>query len=180
MSKMTKKEENIPFWELLKIFENEIRIQIIKLLFKWEWQSLSEIAEKLRKNSGEKMTLPGLLKHMRELENAGLVRHESGIYAKKPDARKTIYMLEGKERIQKVLELLEEKIAPPLNAGLLYNKTSKIARKLQGMGGMSIKEDKEKLKSLIAKCESKEIEKYLTEDEKKKLKLWKMMLVMEA
>jgi DNA-binding transcriptional ArsR family regulator len=167
------------FWEILKVFENDVRVEIIRLLLQVEWQSLSEIAKKLENNFGRKMTLPGLLKHMRELEDAGIVRHESGIYADKPDARKTIYILEGKERIQKILNILEEKIATPLVAGLLFNETSKLARRLQGMGGRSTKGEKEKLKFLIDKCESKEIESHLTEDEKKKLKLWKMMITME-
>jgi DNA-binding transcriptional ArsR family regulator len=168
------------FWDLLKTFENEVRVEIIRLLLQFEWQSLSEIAKRLEKNFGWKMTLPGLLKHMKELEDAGIVRHESGIYAEKPDARKTIYILEGKERIQKVLKLLEEKIATPLVAGLVFNETSKLARRLQGMGDRSAREERESLKSLIAKCESKEIETHLTDDEKKKLKLWKMMITMEG
>lgn len=167
------------FWDILKVFENDVRVEIIRLLLQFEWQSLSEIAKKLENNFGRKMTLPGLLKHMRELEDAGIVRHESGIYADKPDARKTIYILEGKERIQKTLNILEEKIATPLVAGLIFNETSKLARRLQGMGGRSTKEEKEKLKSLIAKCESKELGSHLTEDEKKKLKLWKMMITIE-
>jgi len=180
MLKMKTVAKKAQFWDLLKVFENEVRVGIIKLLLQFEWQSLSEIAKKLENNSGWKMTLPGLLKHMRELEDAGIVRHESGIYAEKPDARKTIYMLEGKERIQKVLKLLEERIATPLMAGLVFNETSKLARRVQGMGGRSIREDKESLRSLIAKCESEEIEIHLTEDEKKKLKLWKMMITMEG
>jgi len=163
-------------WNILTVFENEVRVEIIGLLLRFEWQSLSEIAKRLESDFGWKMTLPGLLKHMKELEDAGIVRHESGIYAEKPDARKTIYILEGKERIHKVLKLLEEKIVTPLKAGLIFNETSKLARKLQGMGSGSTREEKESLKSLIAKCESEEIEIHLTEDEKKKLKLWKMMI----
>jgi len=179
MSKMTRTTKEPKFWGLLKVFENEVRVGIIKLLLQFEWQSLSELAKKLENNSGWKITLPGLLKHMKELEDAGIVRHESGIYAEKPDARKTIYMLEGKERIQRVLKLLEEKIATPLIAGIVFTDTSKLARKVQGMGGRSTREEKENLRSLIAKCESEEIEIHLTEDEKKKLKLWKMMIAIE-
>lgn len=55
------------------------------------------------------MTLPGLLKHMRQLEEAGIVRHDSSVFAKKPDATKTIYMLEGKERIEKLLMNLRKR-----------------------------------------------------------------------
>jgi DNA-binding transcriptional ArsR family regulator len=167
------------FWDILKVFESEVRVEIIRILLQFEWQSLSEIAKRVENKFGWKMTLPGLLKHMRELEDAGIVRHESGIYADKPDARKTIYILEGKERIQKVLKLLEEKIASPLTAGAIFNETSKLARKLQGLGVKPSREERETLKAFIEKCESKEIAIHLTEDEKKKLKLWQMMITME-
>ena len=180
VSKMKKSLKEPKFWNILKVFENEVRVEIIRLLLQFEWQSLSEIAKKLEKNFGWKMTLPGLLKHMKELEDAGIVRHESGIYADKPDARKTIYILEGKERIQKVLKLLEEKVAGPLMAGVIFNETSKLARRLQGIEGRSTREEREVLKSLISTCESNEIEAYLTEDEKKKLKLWKMLMSLES
>jgi len=175
MARVTKQYE---FLNLLKVFENEVRIEVIRLLLQFEWQSLSEIAKKLENKFGWKMTLPGLLKHMIELENTGIVRHESGIYAKKPDARRTIYILQGKERIQRILELLEEKIATALMAGAIFNETSKLARKLEGIGGTPIKKEKQALESLIAKCESDEIQVHLTEEEKKKVKLWKMMIAM--
>ena len=35
-------------WELLSIFESEVRIEILRLLLKFQFQSLSEIAEKLK------------------------------------------------------------------------------------------------------------------------------------
>lgn len=179
MSKMTKGAKEPQFWSLLKVFESEIRIAIIRLLVKFEWQSLSEIARKLEANGGWKISLPGLLKHMKELEGAGIVRHESGIYGEKPDARKTLYILEGKERIQKILEVLEEEIAVPVMAGATFNEAFKLARRIQGIGHMSTTEEKEALESLIAKCESEEIETHLTEDEKKKVRLWKMMMTVE-
>jgi hypothetical protein len=125
------------------------------------------------------MTLPGVLKHMRELEKAGIVRHESGIYSEKPDARKTIYILQGKERVQRIMELLEKNVATILDAGIVVTETSRLARRLQGVGRKISEEEKESLKALIAKCESKEISVYLTEDEKKKIRLWKMMIAME-
>jgi predicted transcriptional regulator len=177
---MTTVDKEKESWALLKVFENEVRVEIVRLLFQFEWQSLSEISKKLENRLGWKMTLPGLLKHMKELENAGIVRHESGIYAQKPDARKTMYMLQGKERIQSVLKFLEENVTTPLMAGMVFNETSRLARRLQGVGGRSMKNEKETLESLIARCETKEIEIHLTEDEKKKLKLWKMMTTMET
>lgn len=122
------------------------------------------------------MTLSGVIKHMKELEKAGLVRHESGLFAKKPDARKTIYFLEGRERIERLLERLENDVLKSLRAGAIYNETANFARKVQRIGHIVNKNDRKRLEHLIVQCESEEIYKYLTEDEKKKLQLWKMMM----
>jgi DNA-binding Lrp family transcriptional regulator len=167
------------FWKLLHVFESKVRIEIIKLLLQFEWRSLSDIAKSLDSDFGLRITLPGVLKHMRELEEAGIVRHESGIYSEKPDARKTIYILQGKERVQKIMELLEKDIASILGAGIVFTQTSRLARRLQGVGRKMSEEEKESLRNLITRCESKEINVYLTEDEKKKVRLWKMMIAVE-
>lgn len=167
------------FWKLLHVFENKVRVEIIKLLLQLEWRSLSDIAKKLESDAGLKITLPGVLKHMRELERAGIVRHESGIYSEKPDARKTIYMLQGKERVAKIMELLEKSVASILNAGIVITEASSLARRLQGIGGRMNEAERDRLKSLIAKCETSEVNVYLTDDEKKKIRLWKMMITME-
>jgi len=141
----------------------------------FELRSLSEIAEELE-NYGWKMTLSGVIKHMKELEKAGLVRHESGIFAKKPDARKTIYSLEGKERIAKLLKILENDVLKPLQAGMAFNKTAKLAREVQRMSHRLNQRDRNRLEALLGKCESEGIYKHLAEDEKKKLRLWRMMM----
>ena len=163
-------------WKFLRVFENEIRVEILKLLLQFEWRSLSDIARNLEHDFGWKITLPGLLKHMKELEAAGIVRHESGIFAEKPDARKTIYLLEGKERVEKMLQQLEENIQKPLQAGVIFNKTAELARKVQRMSTRMVGEERKHLESLLAQCESEKVYQYLTEDEKKKVKLWRMML----
>lgn len=163
------------YWETLHVFDNKVRVEIVKLLLQFEWRSLSEISKKLEKR-GWKMTLPGLLKHMKELEKAGIVRRESGIYAEKPDARKTIYMLEGKERVEKIMKHLEENVGNPLRAGVIFSKTAELARNIQRSPRLAKEEGKKRLESLLAQCESKKVYPYLTEDEKKKVKLWKMML----
>jgi len=164
--------------KLLSIFTNNIRIEVMKLLLEFEWRSLSDIAKKLENDFGWKITLPGLLKHMKELENAGIVRRESGVFAKVPDARKTIYILEGKERVEKILKKLKS-VKNPLLAGRLFAETAKLARKIQGMGSTLItEEERKRLQPLITQCESNEISRYLTEDEKKKVKLWKMMMAL--
>lgn len=116
---------------------------------------------------------------MRELEETGIVRQESGLFAKVSDARKTIYTLEGKTRVEKVLQQIEDNVANPLLAGLVFSETAELARKVQGIGGMVAKEEKRRLNSLLGRCESEKIFSHLTEDERKKVKLWRMMMAME-
>jgi DNA-binding transcriptional ArsR family regulator len=164
--------------KLLRVFESNVRVAIVRLLLQFEWRSLSEIARKLESDYGYRMSLPGLLKHMKELEDAGIVRQESGVFAKEADARKTIYTLEGNERVEKVLQQLEDNVQNPLLAGLIFSQTSKLARRVQGIGAMVPKEEKRRLESLLGSCESEKIFSYLTEDEKKKVKLWRMMLAL--
>lgn len=162
-------------WKLLGIFSNTVRVEIIKMLLEFEFRSLSEIAGFLKKR-GWKMSLSGVLKHMKELEKAGLVRHDPGIFIEKPDARKTMYSLEGRERIQKILYRLENDVISALRAGMIFSETASFVRRLQGMRrGLTIKEKKH-LESLLLRCESEDVYIYLTEDERKKLKLWRMML----
>jgi len=160
---------------LLGVLGNKVRVEIVKLLLELEFRSLSEVAASLE-NRGWKMTLSGVLKHMRELEKAGLVRHEPGIFAEKPDARKTLYFLEGRERVEKVLQQLENDIINPLRAGVIFSETGKIARRVQGMRHGLVNKEKVRLESLLDECESEKVYGYLTEDEKKKLKLWRMMM----
>ncbi len=162
-------------WGLLGIFESEVRVEILKMLLRFEFRSLSEIAGVLEER-GWKMTLSGVLKHMKELEKVGLVRRESGIFGKKPDARKTIYFLEGRERVERVLQRLENDIVNQLRAGAMFGETARMARLMQGTGAGLPDREKERLGSLIAECESENVYKHLTEDEKKKLKLWRMMM----
>ena len=164
------------FWKLLDIFDSKIRRDIIRVLLQFEWRSLSDISEKLDNNYNLKITLPGLLKHLKQLEEAGIVRHESGIFARKPDARKTIYSLEGKERVEKLLQSLETNVGDLLKTGVIFSETTKSARLVQRMGPNVLEEEIERLKSLLARCESEKISNCLTEDEKKKVKLWRMMI----
>ena len=160
-------------FKLLGIFGSRARVEILKLLLALEFRSLSEIAEKLGERRC-KMTLSGVLKHMKELEKAGIVRHEPGIFTDKPDARKTIYSLEGRERVEKALHLLENEVIPALRVGVIFSETVRLARQIQGnRHGPS---EKERLEALLAACRSEGVYKYLTSDEKKKVELWRMML----
>ena len=162
-------------WRLLRVFESEVRVEIVRMLIEFEFRSLSEISGILEKR-GWKMTLSGVLKHMKELEKIGIVRSEAGIFAETPDARKTIYFLEGRERVEKVLQHIQSDIADPLRAGLIFNEASKLARQLQGARHGLAGEERNQLESLLAKCESEEVSRHLTADEKKKLKLWRMIM----
>ena len=116
---------------------------------------------------------------MKMLEQAGIVRQESGAFMEKPDARKTIYMLEGKERVQKLMDQLENNVGDMLKAGVTFRGTARLARKIQGRGRKPALHEKEQLKSLLDQCWRKGVSEYLTDDEKKKLRLWKMMLELE-
>jgi DNA-binding transcriptional ArsR family regulator len=162
---------------LLGILESEVRVEILKILLEFEFRSLTDIAGILDRR-GWKMTLSGVLKHMRELENAGLVRTEPGIFSDTPDARKTMYFLEGRARVEQLLQRLEIDVMNPLVAGLLFSETGKLAREIEGTKRGLTEKEKERLNSLLVECESKEVFRHLTDDEKKKLKLWRMMMSM--
>jgi len=51
----------------MHVFQSKIRVEIVKLLLRFEWRSLSEIAEKLKSESGLKITFPSLLKHVKRI-----------------------------------------------------------------------------------------------------------------
>lgn len=134
--------------------------------------SLSDIVRLLERNYGLKLTISGLFKHMKLLEKAALVRHESGgLILEQPDARKTIYLLEGKERVKKILQL-EEQVTNLLESGLIFKKTAEIARRVRGIGPIYGRERK-LLESWLDRLE-KELEN-LTEEEKEKVKLWRII-----
>jgi len=166
----------VDFWKLLRVFGNETRVEIAKLLLQFEMMSLSDIAKKLEDEYGRKMTLPGLHKHIRILEDAGIVQQESGAFLPIPDARKAIYLLEGKERVEKVLQQLEGNIGYLFLAGAIFSETTKLARKVLGKGDRLVREEGKRLESLLAQCESEKVYRHLTDDEKKKVKLWRMMM----
>ncbi len=161
-------------WKLLGVVQNAARVEMLKVLLEFELCSLSEIARILEKR-GWKMTLSGVLKHIRELEKAGLVRSEPGIFAKTPDARKTIYFLEGRERVQQILEHLQSDVLDLLWAGLVFYQTLQMAHQVQSMRHAA-SGDKSRFVSLLDECESESVYPHLTDDEKKKLKLWRLIL----
>lgn len=173
---MNSSKLEVNFWRLLRVFSNRVRVEIVKLLLQFEMMSLSDIAKKLEDKYGRKMTLPGLLKHMKELEDAGIVQRESGAFLPTPDARKTVYLLEGKKRVEKIMQQLEENVGNLLLVGALFTETAKLARRVQGTRHRLVKEEKERFEYLLNQCESERVHSHLTDDEKKKVKLWRMML----
>jgi len=163
-------------WKLLRVFESYVRVAIVKLLLQFEMMSLSDVARKLEGESDRKMTLPGLLKHMKILEDAGIVQKESGAFLPTPDARKTVYLLEGKERVEKIVEQLESNVGNLLLAGVSFSETAKLARKVQRTRYRLAREERKRLEFLLDQCESERVYNHLTDDEKKKVKLWRMMM----
>ena len=173
---LNKSKSEVNFWKLLRAFENKVRVEIVKLLLQFEMISLSDIARRLEDESGRRMTLPGLLKHIKILEDAGIVTKESGAFLPTPDARKTVYLLEGKERVENILEQIEGIVGNLLLAGALFSETAKLARKIQGTRRKLVKEERKRLEFLLDQCESERVYNHLTDDEKKKVKLWRMMM----
>lgn len=163
------------FWSTLGVFENDVRIEILRFLFLSEMACLTDIARNLEHALGRKLTLPAVLKHMKLLEKAGLVRLEPGIYGE-PDARKTLYLLEGKERVSRILVRLERDVCKPMMAGAIFSKTAKLARRVQTVGPGYAGGSERQLESLLSDCEAQNVYCYLTEDEKKKVRFWKMMM----
>ena len=136
----------------MRTFENKVRVEIVKLLLQFEMISLSDIARKLGGESDRKMTLPGLLKHIRILEDAVIVQKESGAFLPTPDARKTVYLLEGKERVEKILNHLESNVGNLLLAGASFSETARLARKVQGARKLA-REERKRLEFLLDQCE---------------------------
>lgn len=162
-------------WEFLKVFANSVRIEIIRLLLQFEIMTLSDVRDKLASLCGRDITLPGVLKHLKLLENRGIVRRERGWVLEEPDARTTVYFPEGRERIRQMLRQLEDALGC-LQAGIAFRETAKLARKVQRRAPAISREDKRRLETLLSRCESEDVVRCLTEDELKKVKFWKMMM----
>lgn len=173
---MKSSKSEVDFWKLLRVFESKVRIEIVRLLLQFEMMSLSDVARRLEDESGRKMTLPGLLKHIRILEDAGIVTKESGAFLPTPDARKTVYLLEGKERVERILWQLESNVGNLLLAGRLFSETTRLARKLQRAKHSLDEKEIKRLELLLDQCESEGVYNHLTDHEKKKIKLWRMMM----
>ncbi len=159
----------------LGIFESETRIEIINLLLSYQIMSLSQMSKKFLENYGRKISLPGLLRHVRELENAGIIRQDSGFLLPTPDARTRVYIIQGKDRVEEVLQGLVT-LKTKLTAGMVFSELSKCARYLMGRETILQLRDREILERMIEKCESEDVFCHLTNDEKKKLEFWKGMV----
>jgi len=165
-------------WNVLKVLQNEARLQIIKALLEVEELCLSDIARKLEEK-GYRMNLPAVVKHVHRLEEAQILRSRSGRVSDEPDARKTIYSLQEKERMNEIMTQLTS-IRILFESGAIFSETAKLALRIQSNLSRATEEELKNLKSSLARCESKEIYKHLTEDEKTNLELWKMILELKA
>jgi hypothetical protein len=98
------------------------------------------------------MTLSGVLEHLRQLEKAGVVLPEPGIFGEEPDARRTTHFLEGRDRVEQVLQHLKCEMMNPLRAGLIFAETApaKIARQIQGIKVGLIGKEIKRLESTCA------------------------------
>lgn len=137
--------------------------------------SLSDLVRMLERDHGLKITISGVFKHMKILEKAGLVHYKSGIFSAngEPDARKTIYLLEGRQRVKKILQL-EEQAVDLLRTGLLFKRTAEVARKVEGIGPR-YREERKLLESWLDQLEEEGKSGNLTEDEKEKVRLWRII-----
>lgn len=165
-------------WRPLRVFQNEARLEIIKVLLEFEELCLSDIARKLEEK-GYRMNLPGVVKHVQRLEKAQILRSKSGRVSDEPDARKTIYTLQEKERIKEIMRQLAN-IRISLESGAIFSEAAKLALSIQSQLSRTTEEELKKLKSSLERCESKEVYKHLSEDEKTNIELWKMMLELKA
>ena len=162
-------------WVQLGVFESKARIEIIESLLEYEIMSLSEICKKLKETYGRKITLPGLLRHMHELEKFGIVRQESGGFLSTPDARRRVYIIEGKERVKEILQSWE-KLNMKLTAGIIFSELTKVARNVFASGTIPQPIERKLLEKMLEKCATEEVACHLMDDEKKKIIFWKMML----
>lgn len=162
-------------WSQLDVFESETRVQIVELLLHFEIMSLSEIRRRLIETYGHKITLSGLLKHMADLERVGIVRHDSGIFREPPDARKSVYLIQGKDRVIRVLKTLSG-LGSELAAGKAFCELSRLARSVLAAGTIPQPRERKSLENLLQRCESEEMSIHLTEDETKKVRFWKTSL----
>ena len=158
----------------LSIFESRVRLEIIKILMEVDRLCMSDIARELEKR-GFHMNLPAVVKHVQKLEKIEILRGASGSLTDEPDARKTIYTLQGKERVKRIMNQLTN-IENLLESGIAFNETAKMLLKVMSRGRRASKEELEQLRSQLIKCESRKIRKHLTEEEKENIELWKTML----
>jgi hypothetical protein len=162
-------------WVQMRVIESEARMEIIELLFEYQIISLSEMKTKLMEIYSHKITLPGLLRHIHELEKVGIIRQDSGFFLPKPDTRKRVYIIQGKDRVKEILGSLT-KLKTKLTAGMVFSELSECARYLLSREPILQPNEREMLERMIEKCGSEDIFCHLTDDEKKKLKLYKLML----
>jgi predicted transcriptional regulator len=121
------------------------------------------------------MKFPAVIKHVRKLERARLLRSGSD----ESDNRKTFYALQSKERVQEIMHCLA-KIRNLLASSATFEETARLANIVQASMSRATELEslRSRLTSQIEKCESKGVKEYLTMEEERNIPLWKMMLEM--
>jgi len=121
--------------------------------------------------------MPALLKHVKELDKAGIiiVEWKAGWRLEKPDARKTFYRIHGKDRVEKVLELLENDVAKRLSAGKLVQRIIGLTMEVQSSGPKLNRVVRAQLEKLLSEFEDDKLSLYLAEDEKQKVGLARLV-----
>ena len=112
---------------------------------------------------------------MDELEIAGIVRRESGLYLEEPDPRKKVYLIQGKERVTGIMQVWSE-LGLKLAASIEFNKLARVARDVFAGGTVPQEKELKNLECYILRCEEEWIFSNLTEHEEKKLKFWKLWM----
>jgi predicted transcriptional regulator len=109
----------------ISFLENEARIQVLKMLLKLDRLCQTDIARELYK-MGYQMKFPAVIKHVRKLERARLLRSGSD----ESDHRKTFYALQSKERVQEIMRCLT-RIRNLLASSSTFEETARLANMVQ-------------------------------------------------
>jgi len=134
---------------------NEKRLKILEYLSNLgTGLSLTDLADKL------KMTTPAVLKHLKVLEEVGLLVKIAG---PRP-AWKTI----GSSRVKEILSCFEEEIMKRIEAGKLFSKVQMKALIFDALD----ERERQEFKSDLVHLEHTEVYHLLTEAEKKKIQGW--------
>lgn len=152
--------------KLLSVFLNETRIEILNLLLEKQWMNPKMIEEKLISEYNRKISTTGLLKHLKKLEQYGILKSQYGL-----DARKRMFKIIERNRVKMVLNILETEVILRLEAGLLAKRIADLSLEIQRLSPVPRRKKIMLLKSLISRFDDSDLKRYLEKDERKKINL---------